>query len=260
MNSLEITTNIPCPNQCIYCPQDILQKQYNKCRYLTFDTFRICLSKLPPKLRLHFSGFSEPFNNPDCCHMIKYAYEQEFEVCLYSTLIGLTAEALNVIKDIQFHAISIHLPNDLMKFKITPKYNSILLSFIKIFPNAKRHIIGLSNILSNSINANIIPTINLHSRANNIIDEDIGIRRHPYTQGKIQCGIGNLKNNILLPNGDVYLCCMDFGLKHKLGNLVTDTYESLFKSDEYTNVIQGLSDESIDILCRFCSECQTGNK
>jgi hypothetical protein len=37
--------------------------------------------------------------------------------------------------------------------------------------------------------------------------------------------------NVLLPNGDVVLCCMDYSIKHKLGNLLVDDYYDLFKSD-----------------------------
>jgi hypothetical protein len=33
----------------------------------------------------------------------------------------------------------------------------------------------------------------------------------------------------LLPNGNISLCCMDFGLSHTLGNLYTENYETVRK-------------------------------
>jgi radical SAM protein with 4Fe4S-binding SPASM domain len=63
-----------------------------------------------------------------------------------------------------------------------------------------------------------------------------------------------IKINVLLPNGDVQLCCMDYGLEHKIGNLLTMSYNDLFTSDEYRRIESGLEDDSIDILCRTCKE------
>ncbi|MER9007171.1 SPASM domain-containing protein [Mesorhizobium sp. M0862] len=35
--------------------------------------------------------------------------------------------------------------------------------------------------------------------------------------------------NVLLPNGDVTLCCTDFERRHVLGNLLRDEYADLFE-------------------------------
>jgi len=73
--------------------------------------------------------------------------------------------------------------------------------------------------------------------------------------GKVRCitSMGNcLNNNVLLPNGDVVLCCMDYGLKHILGNLILSDYPSLFTGEEFYKLQRGLNDDSLDILCRYC--------
>jgi len=73
-------------------------------------------------------------------------------------------------------------------------------------------------------------------------------------RGKIICKSSGkkLNNNVLLPNGDVIICCMDYGLKHKFGNLLKDSYEDLFKSKKFYEVQLGMDDDSRDILCRSC--------
>ena len=36
-----------------------------------------------------------------------------------------------------------------------------------------------------------------------------------------------LYHNVCLPNGDVSLCCMDYGLKYIIGNLLTQEYDDI---------------------------------
>jgi radical SAM protein with 4Fe4S-binding SPASM domain len=60
----------------------------------------------------------------------------------------------------------------------------------------------------------------------------------------------------MMPNGDTYICCQDYGLRHKLGNLFEDTFEELFESEEYKEVVDGLQDDTKDIICRDCEWAQ----
>jgi hypothetical protein len=91
------------------------------------------------------------------------------------------------------------------------------------------------------------PTMN---RANNLVTDFFtpSIR----AKGNIHCH--RKRSNVLLPNGDVVLCCNDYGMQHVLGNLLTDTYESLFRGKEFRKVVAGMKDDKSEILCRYCSE------
>ena len=68
MSSLEITTLIGCPLACTFCPQDSLAQSYGTGneRMLTLDKFKQIITKLPPHVRIDFSGMAEPFVNPQC--------------------------------------------------------------------------------------------------------------------------------------------------------------------------------------------------
>ena len=47
-----------------------------------------------------------------------------------------------------------------------------------------------------------------------------------YKDVELTCGcIEDLYHNILLPNGDISLCCMDYGLDHITGNLYEQSFE-----------------------------------
>ena len=42
------------------------------------------------------------------------------------------------------------------------------------------------------------------------------------------CGCDErMYHNVCLPNGDIALCCMDYGLEHIVGNIFESTYEEV---------------------------------
>lgn len=47
----------------------------------------------------------------------------------------------------------------------------------------------------------------------------------------VSCGFTPFyDHNVLLPNGDLVICCMDYSIKHKIGNLIEGDCFSLFAS------------------------------
>lgn len=60
----------------------------------------------------------------------------------------------------------------------------------------------------------------------------------------LRCSESNYDNNIMMPNGDVYLCCMDYGLKHKLGNLLKTPFLKLNRKPPFE-------------ICRYCELSET---
>ena len=60
--------------------------------------------------------------------------------------------------------------------------------------------------------------------------------------------------NVLLPNGDVSLCCNDYGLQNILGNLLKTDYVSLFQSDVFKKIREKMKSHDSDIICRNCHE------
>ena len=73
--------------------------------------------------------------------------------------------------------------------------------------------------------------------------------------GSIMCSAApQLNHNVLLPNGDVVLCCMDYSIKHTIGNLLNDDYEKLFKSSAINNIFKQLKEDdgTNNLLCRNC--------
>lgn len=249
---LEITTYIPCINNCGFCPQEGLVHAYKGDAIMTFEIFKEILLKIPKDVQIHFSGFSEPFGNRKSSRMMKYAYDRGYEVVLYTTLVGLTEEDVDNLKGIDFDEYILHLPDDTNLIadekELVKSYS--LFRQIAIEDEAIYHIGSLSKDIADLVpHARKEPILN---RANNV-DSGIALPIERI-KGDINCWVtGNRFNqNVLLPNGDVVLCCMDFRLKHKLGNLFQNSYDELMISPEVEQIKKSLNDESIDSLCRYC--------
>jgi hypothetical protein len=61
-----------------------------------------------------------------------------------------------------------------------------------------------------------------------------------------------LDGGLLLPNGDIIICCMDYSLKHVLGNLYNNSFGEIINGKEACLIKRGLKNKKIDILCRYC--------
>ena len=77
-------------------------------------------------------------------------------------------------------------------------------------------------------------------------------------KGQIICQIGTSIESgswapEILPDGTVVLCCMDYSMKHVLGNVNKQNVKEIYESEEYQKILKGLNDDKIDILCRHCS-------
>jgi radical SAM protein with 4Fe4S-binding SPASM domain len=254
--TLEITTIFPCVNTCKFCPQDKWRKAYNGKSRLTYDEFCNLLWKIPKNVRLDFSGFSEPFANRDSSLMMRHAYEQGYHVALYTTLVGFRQKDLDILKGVPIFPINIHIPDD-ANFKVTDedKWLELFRLFTRHIPydNAVYHLGNLSDKIKNEISK--ICTYPVFSRTSNVDPEVAApISRH---KGVIRCSTSrNLFNqNVMMPNGDVYLCCMDWSLQHKLGNLFEQSYEALHQTEEYLKICRSMHDESIETICRYCERC-----
>lgn len=257
--TLEITTVFPCAVACKICPQDKWKNIYKGKHRLTYEDFCKMLKNIPKDVRLDFSGFSEPFLNRDSSKMMLHAYQNGYQVVLYTTLVGFTPHDAEVIKVIKFAACTIHLPDD-TNFKV-PNEEKWLLSYELFarnvdYDNAIYHLGKLSSRVKKEVRGICRPPI--LTRANNVVTEVIKpLARH---KGVIKCLISdNLFNqNVMMPNGDVYLCCMDWSLQHKLGNLFEQSYETLHESDEYHRICHSMHDPSIETICHYC-ERSKGN-
>jgi sulfatase maturation enzyme AslB (radical SAM superfamily) len=248
--TLEITTAIGCPMMCKYCPQSLLLSKYkDSVRVLSFENFKKILNKVPKDVRIDFSAFTEPFVNKECSKMIAYAYAKQYKIAVFTTAYGMSMEDFEKIKNVEFETFKLHLPDTegITKLNITDEYIEILKK-IKFYIN-NVSIMSLGNIDDRLIEIfGRCPIPRIHSRGDNVK----AFYHHNHTGRKIMCSRQLPERGVVLPNGDVVLCCSDYGLKHILGNLLTGTYKSLYTGYEYAKVIEIMNCSNDEILCNRC--------
>lgn len=261
---LEITPLAGCAVNCKYCPQKLfLDKYYQRSskREMSFEDFKICIDKTPDDLNIDFSGFVEPFLSKDAVKMIRYCRDKGRKIRLFTTLRGLTFEKFKEIEDVDFDMIVLHLP-DKMKYANIPVAEEYL-ELLDLFASRKKAdgmpYVDLANCQAEpderavEIIKNRFPiSWNLIDRAGNISSDDNLESAHEQ-KGWLFCGrAAGINHNVLLPNGDVVLCCMDFGMKHVLGNLLEGSYEDIIHSEEMRNIKYAMKHDG-ECLCRECT-------
>ena len=207
---------------------------------MSFSTFKSCLAKVPQYVPIHFLGMAEPWLNSECTRMISYAHEKGYQISVSTTLIGMNPPDVDLLESIPFEAFIIHVPSNdsAMRIKIDDSYLNLLNKicqdkirnlkfkrFGKVHPKVTKMIEGIEEA--------VWPLMN---RANNIQLKNIPLSGK--IKGKIKCH--RKRSNILLPNADVALCCNDYGLQHIIGNLLNQSYDSLFHSNEFRRVKAGM--------------------
>ncbi len=262
---LEVTPKIGCHIHCRYCPQDLLYKEYfadeDRKSVMELELYKKCIDKTPMDCVIVFAGFVEPFLHPDAVEMIRYAADTGRDVSLYTTLVGVTTEKWEAIKDISFYEFVLHTADDegYANIPLTEDYFRILDEVLDTDRPDGQPFVDYANcqgsphreVLKHT-NGKILITNELIDRAGNITDEEVYEDSHK--KGNIVCERArDLNHSILLPDGSVVLCCMDFGMKHVLGNLAKQSYEELFTGKEMQKIKEAMKDDRLDIICRRCS-------
>ena len=211
---LEITTKVGCPVKCAkYCPQEVTVRQYqDEKKTLSFYDYRTILSHIPKGLTIGFCGFCEPFINKDAMDMIALAAGGGHSIRLNTTLLGASmADVLRMIK-IKYDVFCLHLPDGKnAKITVNWEYKDKVFVVLQNVPNVE---FSIMNELFYTTGREDVCR-NASSKGRSVL-----FRR---------CQDWNNPKFVAMPNGDVYLCCMDFALENKMGNLLKETYDDIKK-------------------------------
>jgi hypothetical protein len=249
--TLEITTAIPnggCPNKCAFCPQDKIASAYQGERFLSYDNFVRLIDKVPEEVQITFAGFGEPFLNSHCADMIRYADGCGHQISIFTTGTGMLLYDMQQIKDIPFAGpqggFVLHLPDTEGYFR--GDYGDRYMSVMRAIKEA--HLSNFETMTMGTLPKDLRELFpdtvrrKMFSRAGNVDRDDV-IKTD--TKPASTCGCcERLSHNVLLPNGDVALCCMDYGLQHILGNLFDSDYEDIVPAD--------------GAVFELCSHCENG--
>lgn len=266
---IEITTVIGCSINCRYCPQKVLLDRYfekdkNRQKVMTLEDFKIYLKHTPEDCEFVFCGISEPFLNKDCMSMIKMAADEGRSISLFTTLVGLELKDMEELLQLPIRYVTLHVADKYNYAKIE-KTEEYYKKIEKILNATKKNGQPFVDSVNTQMEADekiaglcvgkyeILTS--LHDRAGNLDDDNLDKCSKFLKNEKIyccSCGL-DLDNQVLLPDGTLVLCNMDFGLQHQLGNLLQTEYDAIRDGQEMQRVMAGMAgDESVDILCRKC--------
>ena len=259
MKFLEITTNVGCPVDCTYCPQETFLAEYGSGkrgkRTLSLTDLDKVLAKLPNDCEIGFSGFAEPWNNEDCTEMVLRCMRKGVRITIYTTLVGMTMNDVRIMSGMSFKTFCVHLPtvNKTENIPVTSEYLEVLESVLGMTPDITYAVFGPLPVDVKNIVGDLPVTPPEHMVSRCGLVPNCG--KNVVINGPVRClSVGEseiLDHNVLLPDGRVVLCCMDFGMTHVLGNLFTQTYESLFEGEEADKIRAGLRGEGT-VICQYC--------
>ncbi len=243
-------------------------------RDLTAAAFKDVLNRLPSHVRIDFSGMAEPWLNPHATAMVVRAFEAGRRVAIYTTLQGMVPDEASLLIGRYGARITpetpwlIHLPDAdgaMTGWKPSATYRETLRRFLAFQRSgAPAGFSFMTMSASGAVAAPLhdlipdrLPPFQGISRAENL-DRDAfrpGVLLDAVRRGQaLLCGSSPFfDHNVLLPNGDVLLCCMDYGRRHVLGNLLVDSYEAIHAGAAMGAIrVQAMTPADGDLLCRRC--------
>lgn len=239
--SLDITTTKVCAVNCApVCPQVAFQQVYGDSdRLLSLENFKTAVAKVPTSVRINFSGFSEPTYHPQFLEMMRFVAERGHPFNLFTTLAGARPEWVPEIRRLNPDNIILHLPDNEGIAHLPP--SDRYLKTVHLFLTTPG--LRISKVMRMSRDTGFVS----NERAGNC---DNARPRH--VLGPFHCPSLTFPQFIMLPNCDVTLCCMDWRLEHKMGNLLTQTWSELVNSPERKRLITNSHRLDGDTLCRRC--------
>lgn len=228
---IEFSVGVGCPVKCLkYCPQEVTIRNYKSMeKILSLENFKKIMLKLPRSLGIVFSGFCEPFISKEFVKMVQFTHERGHKILVATTLFNATKEDVKKLIKIPLVTLALHLPDGkVTKFPITQEYKDNVFTVIQNVPT-----------LTFALMNDLFVTNNRENITRGFLPKH---KRIGYCPKLI------IPQFVVLPNGDVYLCCMDFGLWHKLGNLLEENYETIRNRLRTKKPFE---------LCRYCNQNKT---
>ena len=226
ITTLEITTTVPCVNKCPYCPQRVLIEAYSGQKAMDMAMFKAALKKLP-HAKIHFSGFAEPFGHPDCINFILEAYRTGHKIGVYTNGMHIRPRDMDILSLLTIEPFVLHVPPsyEVECSKAHEKLNEKKIKHDIYFVGHNQEVV---------------------SRAGNIGKPDNAL------SGIIGgCTDNRHRQPVLLPDGTLALCCMDYGLRHVIGNILSDSIDDIHKKQE--EIVTMWRVKNSKILCRGCN-------
>ena len=261
-STLEITGQIGCTMMCTYCPQTLIvseAREKNIDKILELENFEKILENVPINTKISWAGYTEPLLHSNFKDFVKLANKKGYVQTINTTMHGKLISQEFMSNTSVFESVGFHLPDNegLMKLNVKESY---LLNLEKAIRHQAKvlgreqidiKIIGkkphinleklLNKLLSEDIlnNSQIHSSLQISSRNDYVDQKNDGFSFFSYFKKNIEkesnsnplyyCSYQRLNSNVLIPNGEVNICCNDYSLGFSLGNLLNEKLDELQK-------------------------------
>lgn len=231
---------------------------------MDFETFKTCVDKTPKDTLIKWAGFVEPFLHHQALDMMEYVAAKGREEVLFTTMVGLKEDDVERLKEIPFQNICLHIPdkNHFANIQIDDSYKSRLVKILKMTSPDGSPLVWSATCQTEPEDSireileayEVDINWEMQDRAQNLHDDGL-ISREEKAKGPIICGKSTpaMNHNVVLPDGTLVLCCMDFSMKHVLGNLSSDSWEDIVNGEAVRRLRVDMAASDSDILCRWCT-------
>ena len=258
--SLEISVKVGCGLMCTYCPQDNYIKSFksnypDEFKVLTKEVFLDCMKNVGTNVLIKWTGFTEPLYSKDFQFFCEYLHAHGYRQSISTTLKG-TKNSVDwfVNHAYMFNLITLHLPDDegLMKCKVDQSYISNFESLVSNpdtpLDRVSFFVIGesfeknIDNIISKYVKDRVVDKKTvikaqvLCTRNSAVTLDSSGLDNIKF-RSKVKktkseefyCAFRRFDQGVLLPNGEVSLCCQDYKLEYILGDLKKQNLDNLYQ-------------------------------
>ena len=276
-DKLEITLTIGCAMMCEYCPQTLIRNVSSKRnikRKMEFEDFKEFISNVPKTTEILWTGYSEPLAHEEFDKYVLYLNEKGYTQSISTTMFGRRSTENFMTKFNNFGFVTFHLPDDknLMKLKVSDRYISTLEEAIRFQCKKNKEnvyflVFGIDfhpkirKLIDKLNNEKIIDPSkieirsHLHSR-NDSVDVSLidGLEKtknqYKFLENKnYYCSYKRLNQGVLMPDGNVNICCHDYSLDFSIGNLKNRNLKNLY---EQKKLIESGFTIGQSSLCRKC--------
>lgn len=252
----EFSLAASCPVRCQACPQDVLARAYGRStRYLSPEAFETALAKIPPEYDICIAGFSEPYLNRHCSDFIRRIVEAGRTLRLFTTAMFSTDDDIDLLCSLPTYRVRfavIHVPDALGRMRLMgcswDDYRRRLRRLGACsFPIGFACHAGRNYALEIADICGRRPCDqDLNTRGGNIRAD--WIRETNHDEPLVCMG----RSGLMLPDGRVLPCCMDWGLEHVMGNLLVDGWDFIQNSPGRQRIRENLAKPAG--LCQRCVE------
>jgi uncharacterized Fe-S cluster-containing radical SAM superfamily protein len=273
---LNVTTTSGCRGRCVYCPQDrYWDAMRERPRFLTAAE----LEALVPMLeRTHFEvmsfgGFSEPFDNPEIVELLTLASELDFvdEVVVYSNGEAMTPSTMRGLERVQLGTVDVSCHGfDPETYRRTRSFidptavRTNVLHLLQHRDNIENLVVSVSGPFGSDEDLGELEALctaagatlfrrDLHNRAGLL-----RIGGNERKSGPFRCAKFDFEKPVLVPGGDLSLCCQDFALQYVIGNLHDRPFAELMASSPVRNHVLEVAAgrrEDPGLACYDCVFC-----